>query len=138
MPKFRSPSNYDFREHSPTFQQEMERLYRLTVYGRWAVVILLWLVIGSISLWALRDEIALWVDYFTWTAVRYSLAFNPLAAMGLSICFGATIGLLVWQSRNILMGVSLEQTRRLEKQLIKIRQQGSSHPLWAWICRDKR
>lgn len=116
----------------------MERLYRLTVYGRWAVVMLLWLVIGSISLWALRDEIALWGDYFTWTAVRYSLAFNPLAAMGLSICLGATVGLLVWQSRNILMGVSSEQTRRLEKRLIKIRQQGSSHPLWTWICRDKQ
>ncbi|MGJ3245939.1 MAG: hypothetical protein ACFE0I_07695 [Elainellaceae cyanobacterium] len=136
MPKFRSPSNHDFQEHSPTFQQEMERLYRLTVYGRWMVVVVLWLVIGSISLWALRDEIDRWFDYFTWTAVRYSLAFNPLAAVGISICLGSTVGLLVWQSRNILMGVSPEQTRRLENQLIKIRQQGSSHPLWMWVCRD--
>lgn len=113
----------------------MERLYRLLVYVRWLAIALLWLFVGSLSLWQLRPDFKLWRDYFTWTAVRYSLAFHPLATLGLSLCVGFTVGVLVWQSRTILFGVSQEQTRRLETQLYRIRQQGASHPLWRWVCK---
>lgn len=118
----------------PTFQWQVERLHQLTVYSRWLVVILLWLSVGSLSLWGLRGEIALWLQYFTWVAVRYGLYYNPLPALGLVICIAMTASVLVWQSRNILLGLPHEEQRRLEQQVYRIRQQGASHPLWKWVC----
>jgi hypothetical protein len=127
-----NPIRYD-----PAFRQELERLHRLTVYGRWGTVCLLWLLLAPLSLWSLRSEFALWADYFTWTAVRYAIAYNPLPAFCLSLCIGMTVAVLLWQSRNILWGISDRQTKRLEKQLLQIRQQGPSHPLWRWVM-DQR
>lgn len=124
-----SSANYD-----PNFWQEMQRLHRLTVYGRWLTVVGLWLIIAPISLWSLRSEIELWRDYFTWAALRYGLAYNSLAAVGMAFCIGMTVAVLLWQSRNILFGISERQEKRLEKQLVRIHQQGPSHPLWKWVC----
>lgn len=118
----------------PLFQQQIERLHRLTVYGRWSIVALLWISLAPICLWQLRAEIALWQDYFTWTAVRYTIAYNRLPTLGLAFCIGATLAVLVWQSRTILLGVAPEDAQRLGKQVLKIRQQGKSHPLWKWVC----
>lgn len=120
----------------PIFQAQVQRLHQLTVYGRWLVVGLLWLSVGALSLWSLRSEIALLQEYFTWVAVRYALIYNRLAAIGLGLCIGMTTAVLFWQSRNILLGRSLPEQRRLEQQVRRIRQQGSSHPLWKWVCRD--
>ena len=117
-----------------TFKQQVERLHRLTVYGRWLFVILLWVSIGFLSLWGLRLEIVLWRQYFTWVAVRYGLYYNPLPTFGLAFCIGMTVAVLVWQSRNILLGLSRPEQRRLEQQVYRIRQQGPSHPLWKWVC----
>jgi hypothetical protein len=116
------------------FQQEIERLHRLTVYGRWFVVGLLWLTVGSLSLWGLRYPISLILDHFTWSAVRYGLVFHRLSAIGLAICVGSTLGVLIWQSRNILMGIPDREKKRLEQQVARIRQQGPTHPLWKFIC----
>ncbi|QZZ22584.1 hypothetical protein J5X98_09590 [Leptothermofonsia sichuanensis E412] len=116
------------------FQQEIERLHQLTVYGRWLVVGLLWLTVGSLSLWGLRHPISLILDHFTWAAVRYGLAFHRLSAIGLAVCVGSTLGVLIWQSRNILVGLSDREKKRLEQQLYRIRQQGPTHPLWKFIC----
>ncbi len=118
----------------PTFKQQVQRLHYLTVYGRWLFVTLLWSSIGSLSLWGLRSEIALWRQYFTWAAVRYGLYYNPLPTFGLAFCIGMTVAVLVWQSRNILLGLPRPEQRRLEEQVYRIRQQGSSHPLWKWVC----
>jgi hypothetical protein len=136
MRKFEKSSHPAFQEYCPRFQQDLENLYRLTVYSRWVVVVLLWAILGSLSIWRLWPEIYLWSEYFTWTAVRYGLAFHPLAALGLTICVATTVGVLVWQSRTILFGLSDDQTQRLEKQLLKIRQQGPSHPLWKWVYKN--
>jgi hypothetical protein len=116
------------------FQQEIERLHQLTVYGRWLVVGMLWLTVGSLSLWGLRYPISLILDHFTWAAVRYGLAFHRLSAIGLAVCVGSTLGVLIWQSRNILVGLSDREKKRLEQQLYRIRQQGPTHPLWKFIC----
>ncbi len=116
-----------------SFQQAVERLYRLTVYGRWLVVVGLWLTVGVLSLWGLRYPISLLMDYFTWTAVRYGLAYHRLSAIGLGICVGFTIAVLLWQSRNELFGLSGRDRQRLEQQVLRIRAQGSSHPLWQWV-----
>ena len=118
----------------PIFKQQVQRLHQLTVYGRWFVVGLLWLSIGFLSLWGLRAEIALWRQYFTWVAVRYGLYYNPLPTFGLALCIGMTVSVLVWQTRNILLGLPSEEQQRLEKQVDRIRQQGPSHPLWKRVC----
>lgn len=120
-----------------SFASQVERLHELTVYGRWLFVGFLWLTIGSLSLWALRDEIALLQQHFTWVAVRYGLAYNRLPAMGLGLCVGMTLGVMLWQTRNILIGISPTERRRLEQQVFRIRQQGKSHPLWNLVCQSK-
>lgn len=119
------------------FQQEVERLYRLTIYGRWCVVGFLWLTIGLLSLWALRYSISLLLDYFTWVAVRYGLAFNRFPAIGLAICVGFTVAVLFRQSHDAIFGLSQDDRQRLERQVQRIRQQGRSHPLWRFVCKPK-
>lgn len=124
----------EIHNFEPLFHQQVQRLHQLTVYGRWLLVGLLWVSIGSLSLWALRSEIALWRQYFTWVAVRYGLYYNPLPTFGLALCIGMTVATLVWQSRNILLGLPIQEKQHLEQQVLRIRRQGSSHPLWKWIC----
>lgn len=118
----------------PIFKQQVQKLYQLIVYGRWLVVGLLWLSVGSLSLWDLRSEIALWLQYFTWVAVRFGLYYHPLPTLGLTFCLVMTFSVIFWQSRNMLLGLPPEEQRRLEMQVYKIRQQGASHPLWKWVC----
>lgn len=113
----------------------MKKLHELTVWARWIVVGVLWVTVAPLSLWGLRKEIALWLENFTWAAVRYGLVYNRLPALGLGLCVGMTLAVLIWQSRNILLGIPPKQQQRLEQQVRRIRQQGPSHPLWKWVCR---
>jgi len=119
-----------------TFHSQVERLHHLTVYGRWLFVSGLWLTLGSFSLWGLRYPISLIREYFTWAAVYYGLHFHPVPAIGLFTCIAFTTAVLVWQSRNILFGLPKRDRDRLERQVLRIRQQGDSHPLWKYVCRD--
>ena len=119
------------------FQQQVQKLHRVIVYSRWMVVGLLWLVLAPLSLWGLRSEISLWREHFTWAALRYGLVYNRLWAIALGICVGMTVAVLVWQSRNILLGLPRSHQAYLEKQVLQIRQQGKSHPLWKWVCGDR-
>jgi len=119
------------------FNSQVQKLHRLTVYTRWFVIGILWITVAPLSLWSLRDEIALWQSHFTWSAVRYGLAYNRLAAIGLGFCIGLTIATLVWQSRNILFGVSPAYQHRLEQQVFKILKQGPTHPFWKWVISTK-
>lgn len=121
-------------ERDPIFKQQVQKLYQLIVYGRWLVVALLWLTVGSLSLWGLRSEIALLRQYFTWVAVRFGLYYNLLPTLGLTFCIVITISVIVWHSRNILLGLPPQEQKRLEQQVHKIRQQGATHPLWKWVC----
>jgi len=131
--KFQNPEAV-LSDLDPTFKLQVEKLHRLKLYGRWLFVGLLWISVGSSSLWGLRYPISLLQEHFTWAAVRYGLYFHPLPTLGLSLCIGMTTGVLVWQSRNILIGLPHQEQRRLEQQVWRIRQQGPSHPLWKWIC----
>jgi len=120
----------------PTFILQVEKLHRLTVYARWTLVSFTWLVIGLPSLWGLRSDLELMLAEFTWASLRYTLSlyYSPLPTMGLIFCISITTAVLFWQSRNILFGMPQEEKNRLEQQLLRIRQQGSSHPMWKWIC----
>ena len=124
----------EFRASDRTCQRQLQRLHQVAVYSRWFLVGLLWISLAPWSLWSLRSEFALWRDYFTWTAVRYGLAFNLLPAVGLTLCIALTVSTLIWQSRNILFGLPKRQRKQLKQRLLKIRQQGESHPLWRWVC----
>lgn len=129
MPEVEQPSP------DSSFVGQVERLHRLTVYARWLVVVFLWLTLAPLCLWDLRAEIELLRDYFTWSSVRYGLLFHPFATLGLGLCVGITLGVLIWQSRNILFGMPVTERQRLEKLVYRIRQQGYSHPLWKWVCK---
>jgi hypothetical protein len=128
--------NSRFAHHDPQTQRQLWRLHRLFMWGRWLVVIVLWIVIAPISLWLVRDELALMADYFTWVSLRYAIAYNRIPFMGLGFCIGMTLAVLVWQSRNIIWGVSDHDIHQLEKSLKAIHQRGPSHPLWRLVCRD--
>ncbi len=120
----------------PTFQQQVQRLHELTVWGRWLVVLASWIILAPLCLWELRYPISLTLDYFTWAAVYYGLYFQPWPALGLAFCVALTTAVLVWQSRNILFGLPKRTQRRLERQVLYIRQQGESHPLWQFVCAE--
>lgn len=119
----------------PGLKREVERLYLLSIYTRWLLVGSLWLTVGSWSLWQLRAEVSLWLDYFTWSALRYGLAYHRWPALGLGLCIGLTLAILVRQSRHLLFGLPQAEQTRLLHRVLQIRQQGASHPLWHWVCR---
>jgi len=119
-----------------TLQQEVESLHQLFVILRWSVVGAMWLFTLPISAWVLRRDLQLLRDTFTWTAVRYALAFKPGVAIALSLCIGLTLGVLLWQSRNILFGLPNREVKRLCKQVLHIRRQGHRHPFWRWVCKS--
>lgn len=119
--------------HDAQLLAQMEQLHRVFVVGRWLLVVILWSVLGIASAWALRHEFAMVTHRFTWAAIRYGLAFNIWATLGLSICIGPTVALLVWQTRNLLWGLPKLETVRLQKYVVKIRDQGPKHPLWGYI-----
>lgn len=117
--------------------RQVQKLYQLSIYGRWLVVGLCWLILAPLSIWGLRDEISLWRDYFTWTAVRYGLAYNPWATLCLSVCLGVTTAVLVGQSKHILFGISPREKYRLQQQVRRIKSAGPSHPLWRWVVGNR-
>lgn len=116
------------------FKAQVQRLHHLTVAGRWLAIGLLWLTVGSISLWSLRAEIDLLRSHFTWAAVRYGMYYNQIPALGLGFCVATTTAVLVWQSRNILLGIPPQEQKLLERRVGRIREQGPTHPLWKWVC----
>jgi hypothetical protein len=117
----------------PDFQADLERLHQLTVRWRWAVVVGLWLTIGALSLWGIRVNLWLMSQYFTWSALRYAFLFNRGSAIGIMICMVMTLSLLLRESQEILFGRSASEQERLHQQLVRIKQQGASHPLWRWL-----
>lgn len=114
----------------PHHQRQIERLRVILIRRWWLTSVLLWLTVGSLSLWSLRGEWVYIRQYFTWTAVRYALAYNRLAAIGLGLCVGLTVALLVSESRHILFGLSRTEYERLDHLRQRIEQQGERHPLW--------
>lgn len=122
-------------EGDRNLDRQVKRLHHLTVWGRWSFAIGCWLSLGIYGTWGLRSEIALWWQYFTWTAVRYAL-YNRIPAFCLAFCIGITAAILVWQSKNILFGISARERYRLEQQVKEIRASGPSHPLWKWVCKS--
>ncbi len=117
----------------PELARQMQKLHQLTVYGRWAFVMFLWLLVAPWSLWSLQREIILGQQHFTWVLVRYAIVYNRIPSLALAFCVAMTTAVLVWQTRNILFGLPKAEKQRLQQQVIKISHQGKSHPLWKFI-----
>ena len=96
-------------------RERVERLHRLTVYGRWLLVGCSWLILAPLGIWGLRAEIPLWKQHLTWMSLRYGIAYNPIPSLLLAFCLGLTTAVLVWQSRNVLLGMPIRERYRLEK-----------------------
>ncbi|PZV08460.1 MAG: hypothetical protein DCF32_04740 [Leptolyngbya sp.] len=121
---------------TPSYPAPLERLRVIMLRRWWAISGLLWLTVAPLSLWSLRLEIAQLRQYFTWSAVRLGLAYNRPAAIGLGLCVGLTVALLVAESRYILWGMTKDEQQRLEKLCDRITAQGPSHHLWRQLHRD--
>jgi hypothetical protein len=121
-------------ENNSISDREINRLHQLTVYGRWVLVATSWILILPWALWQLRETISLCQDYFTWSAVRLGLEFNPWATLGLSFCIGFTTSVLVWQSIYILQGgLSEKQKYYLSEKVKKIRHRNKKSWLYRWL-----
>ncbi|MEM9005474.1 MAG: hypothetical protein AAGE59_18355 [Cyanobacteria bacterium P01_F01_bin.86] len=83
----------------------------------WWLNLGLWVTVGVASLWSLRRTFQQLTEYFTWAAIRYGLAFNRPAAVGLGLCIGLTVALLVKETRFILFGLSRKERHDLQKAL---------------------
>ncbi|MEM0980462.1 MAG: hypothetical protein AAGH78_09320, partial [Cyanobacteria bacterium P01_H01_bin.58] len=86
----------------------------LAVRRRWLrrrclVTLGLWVTVGALSLWSLRRTLHQLADYFTWAAIKYGLAFNRPAAIGLGLCVGLTVALLFRESRFLLFGLTYRE-----------------------------
>lgn len=114
------------------------RLYGLTLGLRWGVALVAWLTLGSWSLWAMRPAVTLLQEHFTWTSLRFSLAAYPWSAVGLTVCIGLTLSVLLHHSRGILWGLSAKERQVLERWAGRIAVQGTRHPLWRWVGRSGR
>lgn len=121
---------------TPSYPAPLKRLRAIMLRRWWWVNALLWLTVAPLSLWSLRPEIAQLREYFTWATVRLGLAYNRPAAIGLGLCVGLTVALLVAESRYILWGMTQAEQQRLERLRDRIAAQGPSHPLWEQIHRD--
>ncbi|MBV5260587.1 hypothetical protein FLX56_19430 [Synechococcus moorigangaii CMS01] len=106
------------------------KLVKLTIFGRWLMVVLLWLILGSYSVWALRPEFPLWQDYLTWAVVRLSLGYHFWASVALSICIAYTCGVLVWHSQKLLRGWSAQERYRFNQWAERLAQ-NRHHWLWS-------
>ncbi|WP_036477157.1 hypothetical protein [Myxosarcina sp. GI1] len=120
---------------SAKFRQQVEKLYNLTVYLRWLFVLFCWLTLGVYGIWQIKNAIALWFDYFTWSAVYYTFHFHLIPTLCLAFCVGVTVSTLVRQSKNIIWGIPKSEKKQLEKRVKRILAVGTKHPLWKWISK---
>jgi len=120
----------------PTSTPTLDQLRAIILRRWWVITALLWPTVGGLSLWALRLEIAQLRQYFTWATLRYGLAYHRLAAVGLGLCVGLTVALLVEESRYILFGLAGAERQRLQRLADRIAAQGTAHPLWHRLHRD--
>jgi len=113
----------------PTFKQQVQRLH-LTVYGRWLFVALLWISIGSLSLWSTFRNCPVAAMLYL-VAVRYGLYYNPLPTFGLafvSVC--CCLGLA---KSEYFAGTATPRTAAQKNRFIEFDSRGQVIP-WKWVC----
>ncbi len=117
----------------PNLEESVRRLQQFKLYFRWLLVLTCWLVVIPLSIWVLRDDIALMKAYFTWSALRYTLAYRLVPSFFVFLSLGITLGVLLWHSHYIVQGITPKERYHLEKQVRTIYRTGWRHPLWKWL-----
>ncbi len=121
------------QENLENLDEAVKKLHQITLYFRWLVVAVCWLLVVPLSLWQLRDDIALMMGYFTWSALRYSLIYHLIPACFLFLSIGITLAVLLRHSQYVLRGILPKERKQLEQQVKKIYRLGPRHPLWKWL-----
>jgi hypothetical protein len=123
------PKMYDEPEllDSQTLDDRVHSLIALQTQRRWYFVIFLWLTIGVASVWSVRSDIALWLEFFTWSAVRQSLRNQPLAYFGFGFSVAMTLSTLMRQSWNILRGITKQEYQELVKQVYELEERNKKY-----------
>lgn len=127
------PPNPALEALPPHLQQAVVKLHAWEQRKRWLLVALMWLLGVPFCLILLRDRISLLLDYFTWSGVRYGLAFNRVAAFGLVTTLLLTLTSLLSQGLYKRYGLATAEVKRLEKRVLRIQARGERHPLWRRI-----
>ncbi len=118
--------------------REVQKLLETYQNGLYGLLVLVWLVIGIPSLFALRDHIRRLLEYFTWTAVKYMLFYKPgLASLGLLFCVAVTLYVLLTQSRLEVFGLFESERDSLDFVVSRIQRLRSNHPLRRWLFETK-
>ena len=120
-----------------SIDQKVQRLIAVQVRLRWLLVIFMWLTVGTMSLWQLRADISMWLEFFTWAAVRVAIRHEQFAFLGLGLCTALTLSTLIRQSWNILFGLSKQEYADLVKTVQKIEERGVKHWLWRSLFQAK-
>ncbi len=113
---------------------QIRRLVAVETALRWGFTLLIWLTVGTVSLWHLQLELDLLLSHFTWATLRVGLTYNPRPFFGLTFCLALTQATLVWQSWHILFGWNQRERQRLRARVHRICARGRRHPLWRWVC----
>jgi hypothetical protein len=124
----------DELENDPILEQQVEKLYNVSIYSRWLFVLICWLTLVPWGLWQFRDTIALCQEYCTWAAVRIGIESHLQAGFIVTFVIAFTTSVLVLQSYHILKGgLSDKEKYYLAEKVKKIRQQGDKNILWRWL-----
>ncbi|NJR69670.1 MAG: hypothetical protein HC771_14160 [Synechococcales cyanobacterium CRU_2_2] len=125
-----------FKALEPELKEPVQRLYHAQQQQRWRLVLLLWWGGVPLSLWGLRQTLALLWEYFTWSALRYGLIYHPISALGLLVTVLLTLTSAFAELGFRRWGYSGQEVRRLKRQVERIRAKGEKHPLWAKVWGD--
>ncbi len=117
----------------PLLIQQVAKLQQLEVWRRWLSMLLMWLTLGSWSLWELRESIVILREYFSWSGVVYGCYFHLGGGCGLLFCVLSTCSSLVWQIGHVSGQLSAKERHQLEVRVQQIQASKKENWLWRWI-----
>lgn len=117
----------------PLLAQQVAKLQQLEVWRRWISMLLMWLTLGSWSLWELRESIVILREYFSWSGVVYGGYFHLGGGCGLLFCVLSTCSSLVWQIGHFFGQLSAKERHQLEVRVQQIQASKKENWLWRWI-----
>ncbi len=94
----------------------------------WLATLGLCLTILPWSLWELRATWRQLNAYFTWVALHYGFVYGRWPALGLGLCIGLVVALLVGESRHIIWGLSRQERYCLLRTWRRRRQRRRQRP----------
>lgn len=118
---------------NPLLSQQIAKLHQLEVWRRWLSMLLMWLTLGSWSLWDVRESIVILREYFSWPGILYGFYFHLGGGCGLLFCLLSTCSSLLWQISHSAGQLSAKERYQLEVRVRQIQARGQDNWLWRWI-----